>query len=333
LTQPAEIHKIGKNIESGVAIMTKVQKFTNGETVNLEKLSIQELYKLHYEEESYIASATQQLPPFSNERYELLSEGYQFVTKLMACRHKKEFGETPQIWGANRGTAKALIRLIKKKIADNPEKTAPVFYEIGVGLGFALGKVLEKFGASELHVSGCDINLSQPASELSEKYPHINLTEGNAYECIQKIPDNSIDFLYSDNVFEHFFPDEAHVIYDELMKKLKPNALLFLIIPNRHIGPGDISKFFLPMGAKATGFHLMEMSFNEVTNALKPYNVRHLHCCWYIPKVQKYILLRCRLLIALKLRLENLLAKIPFNRLKNFLFYSGGYSISVMKKH
>ncbi|MCL2500598.1 MAG: class I SAM-dependent methyltransferase [Defluviitaleaceae bacterium] len=308
-----------------------VQRLSNNDPIDFDKMTVAELYKLHYEEETFVAKAVRELPAFSAERSALLSDGYRFITELMDCRHAKEFGTSPQILGANHGTARALIRIIDKKRGECSGQPVALC-EIGVGQGFALKRILENYSKEEVAVSGCDVFLSHAASRLAEEYPYINLVCANAYDYIRTLPENSIDVLYADNVFEHFLPDEAPVIYEALVKKLKPGAFVFLIIPNRFTGPGDISKFFLPMGAKAAGFHFMEMGFKEATFMLKAYGLYHAYHVSYLPKVQKYIMVKSKPLIRLKLKMESLLAKIPFKRLKSLLFYIGGYSIYLMRK-
>jgi SAM-dependent methyltransferase len=307
-----------------------VTRLSNGEPVDLSTLSVEGLYRLHYEEESFVAKEALGLPPFSGERNDLVYKGYQFVTEVMDYRYFKETGDTQKIFGAGHGSSKALNKLIRKKVKENkPGQT--VLCELGVGTGFAIRNVLENAGPSELKIKGCDINLTSTAQELTNEFSNVDLVEMNAYDFIKTLPDRSVDILYADNVFEHFFPDEAETICDEIVKKLKPHAILFLIIPNKNIGPGDISGRYLPMGEKASGFHFMEMSFNEVTRCFSKYGMRNLYCVFYIPKVQKFVLVRSSVITKIKLKLESVLAKIPVKFIKYVMLYCGGYHISIFK--
>ncbi|MCL1997433.1 MAG: class I SAM-dependent methyltransferase [Turicibacter sp.] len=307
-------------------------KISDGEPVDLNVLSVQELYELHFKEESFIAQKILTLPPFSEERDQLTHSGYKFVTALMDVRDVKEFGKRTDIFGAGYGSANALVKLVRKKIRQNG-RTPTVLCELGVGTGFAIQKISENVKSSELQIVGCDINLTPTARALTTQFSNVELHEKNAYEFLRNLPNESVDILYADNVFEHFCPDETAIIYAEIMKKLKPQAVLFLIIPNSHIGPNDISRRFLSMGEKATGFHFMEMTFAEITAAMQAHNVRQQYCVLYVPKIQKFILIKSRTLAAIKLKFERILAKIPSKFLKFLLFYCGGYHISVLKKY
>ena len=299
---------------------------SDGETVSFDEMSVSELYELHYNEETYVAQEALKLPAFSSERGEKLGKGYRFVTELMKVRDTKEFGAPNTIFGAGLGSAKALVKLVKQTLK---ERNDVLLCEIGVGSGLALQKVLKEINSPKLDIIGCDISISEQVRELLAS---VKLSDMPAYDFIKTLPDCSIDILFSDNVFEHFCPDEAKVIYDELSKKLKPNATLLIIIPNSHIGPFDISRKFLPMGAKSTGFHYTEMTFNEVTQVFAEYGIRQRYCVFYIPKIQTFVLIKSRMLIKLKLKLEGFFAKIPIKILKFIAFYCGGYHISVLRK-
>ena len=142
---------------------------------------------------------------------------------------------------------------------------------------------------------------------------------------------NSIDIFYADNVFEHFFPDEAENIYFEVVKKLKKDANVFLIIPNRFIRPHDVSGWFLPFGSKAKGFHFMEMRFNDITKQMETYKINHSHCVFRIPKRAKMFCVKNKVLFKTKLKLEPIFAKIPFKFLRRAMFAIGEYGVSIMK--
>ena len=299
---------------------------SNGEQVDLSEMSVEELYELHYLEETYVAQESLKLPAFSKERGEKLGNGYKFVTELMKIRDTKEFGAPNTIFGSGLGSAKALVKLVKKKLKSADDV---LLCEVGVGAGLALQTVLKKASSQRLNIIGCDINISPQIKDL---LAGVRLYDMPAYDFIKSLPDCSIDILFSDNVFEHFCPDEAEDIYAELSKKLKPNAVLLIIIPNSHIGPFDISGKFLPMGAKSTGFHYTEMTFNEVTYVFKEYGFTQQYCVLYIPKLKKFVLIKSPILIKLKLWFESLFAKIPIRFLKRAAFLCGGYHISVMRK-
>jgi len=54
-------------------------KQSTREKVDIQKMSVKELQKLHFDEEVLFCEKVLRLPPFSREREELLNRGYEFV--------------------------------------------------------------------------------------------------------------------------------------------------------------------------------------------------------------------------------------------------------------
>lgn len=80
------------------------------------------------------------------------------------------------------------------------------------------------------------------------------------------LPDNSVDFVYSNQLVEHLHPDDAEEQLHEIIRVLRQGGKYFCITPNVTSGPHDISKYF---DYEATGFHLKEYSFQTLSSALR----------------------------------------------------------------
>ncbi|MBQ3653780.1 MAG: class I SAM-dependent methyltransferase [Synergistaceae bacterium] len=238
-----------------------VTKISDGEQVDLSLLNEKQLLQLHYDEEICAVSRLLKMAPFSEDRKILLNKGYYLV-------------ETIQKWyvpqtGAN-GASSYSVDLVCRFLKDG-SKNNTALYEAGVGSGFSSGQFLKYPGVS---VRGCDVVLQPSVIELMRQYPdRITVEENTLYDSLKGLDDESIDIFYADNVFEHMFPDEFPEIMKLLTAKLKHGALLFLFIPNRLCGPHDVSKNFLKMGQRATGFHTMEQSYRDVTECFRCYGI------------------------------------------------------------
>ena len=310
-------------------------RLSNSEDVDISSLSVEDLRRIHYEEECWVAEKLMTLEPFSQERIDLLHKGYEIIRPIMheiACKQ----GNRKISLGADRSSARMLVRLVnEKRKHDNV-----LVYEAGVGTGFSIGEVAKHcadYGGSTdlgmgLSIRGCDVFLLTNALKIAEEYPDIDidLEEGHVFECIQRLPDDSIDVFYADNVFEHFLPDEAEQIYKEIANKLKPDAYVFLVIPNKYLGPSDISMYFNPFGSKAKGFHFMEMSYRDITNSMKEYGIYQSHFVFHIPKIGMFSV-KSDILLKIKFMLEPIIAKIPGRALRNKAFSMLKYSYSIMK--
>lgn len=244
-----------------------IRRISNGEMVDLSTLRKKELKRLHYEEEKFVAKKVLNMPPFSKERDEYMKSGYDLVSSIMPW-----YLPSANIsYGANKSTVKLVCDLIKCK------KKEKLLYEAGVGTGFSCGYFVK---VPNLKIKGCDMLLSDKIKYIMERYANLSLDEENLYCNLRKLSNNSLDYFYADNVFEHLFPDEFPKILHLLSCKMKRDGLVILIIPNRLVGPGDVSRFYLKQGKAAEGFHFMELSYREVIVKFKDYGIFPKYFVW-----------------------------------------------------
>lgn len=233
-----------------------IRKVSNGELIDLSKLNKKALMRLHYGEEKILAQRIRELPPFSKARFELTSKMYHFSHSVMPWY----LPEAEISFGANENSVGVVCDFLR---ADNKEK---LVYEAGVGSGFSCQKFAK---IPNVTVKGCDVILSEEVKALAERYKNFTVEEDTFYNSLKRLTDNSIDIFYADNVIEHLLPDEFPKTLRLLYRKMKRNGVLFLIIPNRLIGPCDVSLNFLKKGDKAEGSHFMEMSYRETLAKFK----------------------------------------------------------------
>lgn len=240
-------------------------RISNGQEVDLTQLSVSQLDDLHYKEEVFCAAQAKRQPPFSVEREHLLSQGTALVTQIMRER------ESRSSYGVSQATVDLLCELVRRKQAQR-QGDPVIFYEAGVGEGFAMEQLLN---FPELSFRGCDVYLSERVRKLLQSGIRAQIRQATLFNDIQDQPDKSIDIFYADNVFEHLFPDEADRICSEISKKLKTGAAVVLVIPNRYVGPHDISKKFLPRGSAAEGFHFMELTYRETARLMRRHGIEN----------------------------------------------------------
>ena len=234
----------------------QITKLSNGEVIDLSRQGKRKLKRLHYEEEKFIAKKILEAPPFSAERMNLMQQGYDLVNDIMPWY-------LPQVnisYGADEKSVGIVIGLLK---GSGKKK---LVYEAGVGTGYSCEHFAELPNVS---VRGCDIVLCDRVKLLMDKHEKLLVEKDDLYHNLKKLKDNSVDCFYADNVIEHMLPDEFPYILRVLSKKMKKNGLLVLVIPNKLVGPGDVSKYFLKMGENAEGFHFMEMSYRETLAKFK----------------------------------------------------------------
>lgn len=80
------------------------------------------------------------------------------------------------------------------------------------------------------------------------------------------VPDESVSFIYSNQVLEHIHPDDVEERMRELYRVLKPGGRYLCRTPNQISGPHDISMFFDDV---ARGTHMREYSYQSLYQLMR----------------------------------------------------------------
>lgn len=299
-----------------------------GEKIDITTLPVEELNRVHYEEELAYASEILKENPFSPKRLILAQEGYSFITEIMKEVARKT-GKKLHL-----GSRKIYFEIIMKVLRNYKEnylcsgQHVVHFFEAGIGTG-AIVKDLSS--VDNIRISGCDI-LLEFAVDLPAK---ANIYETSVYESLRSLPDASIDVFYWNDVFEHIAIDEINPLLKLLHDKMAPNGIIITITPNWHLRPTDITSKFHPQGTEAKGFHFKEYTYNEVTDLMQDKGFHIISTPYiYNPFAKKYLLgfgFLARLTHKLKRIIEPLANMLPFF-IKRYLILGFAFSISIAQK-
>ena len=108
------------------------------------------------------------------------------------------------------------------------------------------------------------------AYEVADAIPHI---ENKPDNLVLKIFDgidfdeanDSVDIIYSNQVFEHLHPEDALLHVQQYFKFLKKGGKVVIITPHCLTGPHDISRNYSNM---PEGFHMKEYNYKELKKIL-----------------------------------------------------------------
>ena len=182
-------------------------------------------------------------------------------------------------------------------------------------------KLLKRYFKNQdsfLEIGAGDCSLSREVSKLVKKVYAVDVSKeitpnkvfpGNFELVISNgstipINENTIDIAYSNQLMEHLHPDDALEQLQNVYNSLKPRGVYICITPNRISGPHDISRYF---DRVATGFHLHEYTFNELSEIFKRAGFRKTKC--YIGGRGLY----CKFSPIILKASEKILLKIPLN--------------------
>jgi len=142
----------------------------------------------------------------------------------------------------------------KALLVDGHISKSTVFVE------FAPGDCLfaEEMAKRTKYVYGVDI--SDQRLDKNDKAKNFSLVvyDGYALETIQSA---TVDVVFSDQLIEHFHPEDTALHFKLVHKILKKGGMYIFRTPHALSGPHDVSKYF---SDTAEGFHLKEWTYLEI---------------------------------------------------------------------
>lgn len=204
--------------------------------------------KYHYQTEKMLAQKLRQAT--SNERTKLYAEVYdELFSKVL---------DHPQLIDKVNVSVKSRNVLSKLSIIRPSLNKDTIFMELGAGdcsLSLEVAKYVKKVIA---------VDVSKIVTSLDDQTDNFELiiTDGRNIN----VEPESVDVVYSNQLMEHLHPDDAKEQLNNVYKALKTGGRYICITPHSFSGPHDVSKYFDDI---ATGFHLKEYSYAELTALFK----------------------------------------------------------------
>ncbi|OGY83694.1 MAG: hypothetical protein A3F54_04905 [Candidatus Kerfeldbacteria bacterium RIFCSPHIGHO2_12_FULL_48_17] len=153
----------------------------------------------------------------------------------------------------------------------------------GVDFGCGEGRSTLAWAQFARQMYGIEVEETAIAAEVRQQAPaHVAymISQGNI-----PLPAASVDFVFSQEVFEHLHPQDGVNHLREVYALLKPEGRYIMMMPNRLFGPNDISGQFLARGSQAQGLHLREYSYAEITDLARQAGFRRVTS----PLISEYV--------------------------------------------
>lgn len=125
-------------------------------------------------------------------------------------------------------------------------------------------------------VYGVDIsNQSKQSNRIPENFKLIIYDGYN----LQGINFDSIDLVFSDQLIEHFHPEDTQLHFELVYRLLRTSGKYVFHTPHYLTGPSDISSYF---SDEPVCFHLKEWTFSELRMLLKGVGFLNITAYWKI---------------------------------------------------
>jgi 2-polyprenyl-3-methyl-5-hydroxy-6-metoxy-1,4-benzoquinol methylase len=217
--------------------------------------TFQEWRQHHYETERQYARQILESPKGSDERRQLFQQAYSDVIGNIIENYDPGGGET--------NYTDTVVGIVKSLLSPSRKHTAKIF-DLGCGSGHLL-VALAKDGYDGYGIDVSQASIVQAKQDLSPFAKSEHVRHG---DVLDYNPPTKFDVIVMDNVIEHLVPDETPDILAKCYEMLDQEGYLVVLTPHSFSGPHDISKYFVPFGSKAEGFHLKEFSFTDMNQFL-----------------------------------------------------------------
>ncbi len=129
---------------------------------------------------------------------------------------------------------------------------------------FAPGDCRFLFEVSRYVSSVYGIDISDQIGSVENIPDNFNLIVYDGYRL--DLPDETVDVLFSDQLIEHFHPDDTKPHFQIAHRILKKGGVYMFQTPHRFVGPSDVSQYF---SDEPEGFHLKEWTYTEIASLLR----------------------------------------------------------------
>jgi 2-polyprenyl-3-methyl-5-hydroxy-6-metoxy-1,4-benzoquinol methylase len=220
-----------------------------------EPTTFQEWLQRHYEVEKQYARQILETPKGSDERRQVFQHAYSDVIGNIIENYNPGGGET--------NYTDTVVDIVESLLPPARRHTAKIF-DLGCGSGNLL-MALAKGGYQVYGIDVSQASVQQAKQDLNSLAISDHVEHG---DVLGYDPPTKFDVIVMDNVIEHLVPDETPDILAKCYEMLEQNGYLVVLTPHSFSGPHDVSKYFVPFGAKAEGFHLKEFSFTDMNEFL-----------------------------------------------------------------
>jgi SAM-dependent methyltransferase len=139
-------------------------------------------------------------------------------------------------------------------IGAKPQK----IYEIGSGKG----KMISYLAECGFDCKGTEITRERGSKHVNSSSPNLTWGNSDGVNLAQFEPSNYYDLVVSDQVIEHFHPDDLQKHFQNAYSLLKENGRYIFSTPHCHTGPHDVS--FVFKYDDSAGMHLKEYTYHEL---------------------------------------------------------------------
>ncbi|MEH2308506.1 class I SAM-dependent methyltransferase [Nostoc sp.] len=199
------------------------------------------------------------LESVSQNRWEVFEQAYTTLYSKLAWQTSFVVKNTPSV-----DKYKTWLELI----GSPPKK----IYEIGSGKG----EMIEYFAKCGFECKATEITRERGSKFIADSSPNLSWGNSDGVNLDNFEQNEFYDLVVSNQVIEHFHPDDLTTHFQSAYKILVPQGKYIFTTPHCHTGPHDISLVFGYDNPQ--GMHLKEYTYRELRDSLKIAGYKHIYC-------------------------------------------------------
>ncbi|WP_310422601.1 methyltransferase domain-containing protein [Chamaesiphon sp. VAR_48_metabat_135_sub] len=153
-------------------------------------------------------------------------------------------------------------------IGDKPKK----IYEVGSGKG----EMISYLAQCGFECKGTEITKERGSKHVNESLPNLVWASSDGINLVQFEPMDYYDLVVSNQVIEHFHPDDLQTHFQNAFSILNKNGRYIFSTPHCHTGPQDVSFVFDYDDSK--GMHLKEYTYSQLIEPLTLAGFKNISC-------------------------------------------------------
>lgn len=193
-------------------------------------------------------------------------------------------------------------------------------YEIGSGSA----RMLSYLAEIGYECKATDITRERQDKSDSKSSSRLSWGNSDGVHLDRFEPEGFYDFVVSDQVIEHFHPDDVLIHFKSVLKILNDGGVYIFNTPHQYAGPHDVSQVF--GSDDPQGMHLKEYTFSELYRL--PLEAGFKDVCYVVPDRLRQLVLKlgvstpeqidvfCKKYLNVMLLSERLLSVVPKGRLR-----------------
>jgi SAM-dependent methyltransferase len=202
--------------------------------------------------------------------------------RIYATMYDELFAKVPDHPRLTRRTSEEMTRRVN---ADKLSLVEKFLRDTDVFLEFAPGDCRFSFSVARRVERVIAVDISDQRNPEDPVPENFELIIYDGYD-LGAVKSDSIDIAFSDQLIEHFHPEDTRLHFELILRILKPGGKYVFRTPHALTGPHDVSAHF---SDEPEGLHLKEWVYGEMLEMVRSVGYSGLRAYWHKRRISVWL--------------------------------------------